>query len=127
MTPTSVRPHQRRRGCRHRTVPWLDFKWYTGVSGTFTFPLDDSATVDPTKIGTQNYTVQLNKGQGRCTFLDSVRLRGESFENIDRQQLAIVRGLADTIDNLILDTLHGRGSARRYRHLGSATADEGPP
>ena len=46
-------------------------------------------------------------GQGRCTFLDSVRLRGESFENIDRQQLAIVRGLADTIDNSDFDTLHG--------------------
>ena len=109
-----------------RTVPWLDFKWYTGVSGSFTFPLDDAATADPTKIGTENYTVQLSKGQGRCTFLDSVRLRGESFENIDRQQLAIVRGLADTIDNLILDTLHGGAGQTQAATatFGSATADE---
>jgi len=78
-----------------RTVPWLEFKWYTGVQGTFSYPLDDAATVDPTKIGTSNYTVKLAKGQGRCVFLDTVRLRGESFENIDRQQLAIVRGRAD--------------------------------
>jgi hypothetical protein len=47
----------------------------------------------------------LEKGQGRCTFLDAVRLRGESFENIDRQQLAIVRARADKIDNHILTTL----------------------
>ena len=70
-----------------RSVPWLEFKWYTGVQGTFSYPLDDAATVDPTKIGTSNYTVKLQKGQGRCVFLDTVRLRGESFENIDRQQL----------------------------------------
>ena len=51
------------------------------------------AIVDPTKIGTENYSVQLlEKGQGRCTFLDSVRLRGETFENIDRQQLGIIQG-----------------------------------
>ena len=37
------------------------------MSGSFTFPLDDAATADPTKIGTENYTVQLEKGQGRCT------------------------------------------------------------
>ena len=66
-----------------RTVPWLDFKWYTGVQGSFSYPLDDNAIVDPTKIGTASYTTKLNKGQGRVTFLDSVRLRGESWENID--------------------------------------------
>lgn len=109
-----------------RTVPWLEFKWYTGVTGSFTYPLDDAAVTEPTKIGTQNYTVQLSKGQGRTTFLDSVRLRGESFENIDRQQLAIVRGLADTIDNLILDTLvAGNGQTQAATAtFGSATADE---
>lgn len=58
-----------------RTVPWLEFKWYTGVEGSFTFPIDDAAVVDPTKVGTQNYTVKLQKGQGRCVFLDTVRLR----------------------------------------------------
>ena len=26
-----------------RSVPWLEFKWYTGVDGSFTFPLDDAA------------------------------------------------------------------------------------
>lgn len=109
-----------------RTVPWLTFTWYTGVQGTFTYPLDDNAIVDPTKVGTANYSVELAKGQGRCTFLDSVRLRGESFENIDRQQLAIVRGLADTIDNLILDTLHGGAGQTQAATatFGSASADE---
>jgi len=63
------------------------------------------ALTDPTNIGTQNYSTKLEKGQGRCTFLDAVRLRGESFENIDRQQLGIVRARADTIDNHILTTL----------------------
>ena len=76
-----------------RTVPWLTFKWFTGVEGTFTFPIDDNAVVEPTKELTQNYTATLSKGQGRCTFLDSVRLRGESFETLDRQQLAIVTNL----------------------------------
>ena len=33
-----------------RTVPWLEFKWYTGVSGDFSYPIDDSAVVDPTKV-----------------------------------------------------------------------------
>ncbi len=109
-----------------RTVPWLEFKWYTGVSGDFSYPIDDSATVDPTKVGTQNYTVQLAKGQGRCVFLDSVRLRGESFENIDRQQLAIVRGRADVIDNLILSTIHGGAGQTQAATatFGSASADE---
>ena len=109
-----------------RTVPWLDFKWYTGVTGDFSYPVDDAATVDPTKIGTANYTVQLQKGQGRCVFLDSVRLRGESFENIDRQQLAIVRGRADVIDRVILETLRdGAGqSVAATATFGSATADE---
>ena len=88
-----------------RSVPWMDFKWYTGVNGSFSFPLDDNAIVDPTKVGTANYTTKLEKGQGRVTFLDAVRLRGESWENIDRQQLAIVRGRADKIDNKILTDL----------------------
>ena len=109
-----------------RSVPWLDFKWYTGVTGTFTYPIDDVAIVDPTKIGTENYSVQLEKGQGRVTFLDAVRLRGESFENIDRQQLAIVRGRADTIDNHILTKLiAGAGQTQAATAtFGSATADE---
>jgi hypothetical protein len=109
-----------------RTVPWLEFKWYTGVQGTFSYPLDDAATVDPTKIGTSNYTVKLQKGQGRCVFLDTVRLRGESFENIDRQQLAIVRGRADVIDNNILSTLHtGAGQTQAATAtFGSGSADE---
>jgi len=109
-----------------RTVPWLEFKWYTGVEGTFSYPLDDAATVDPTKIGTSNYTVKLQKGQGRCVFLDTVRLRGESFENIDRQQMAIVRGRADVIDNNILSTLHGGAGQTQAATatFGAATADE---
>ena len=88
-----------------RAVPWLEFTWYTGITGTFDYPLDDVALTDPTKVGTANYSVKLEKGQGRCTFLDAVRLRGESFENIDRQQLGIVRARADKIDNHILTTL----------------------
>ena len=88
-----------------RTVPWLDFKWYTGNIGTFDYPLDDAAVTDPSKVGTKNYTTKLAKGQGRCTFLDSVRLRGEDWETLDRQQLAIVRARADKIDENILDAL----------------------
>ena len=109
-----------------RSVPWLEFKWYTGVDGSFTFPLDDAAIADPTKVGTANYTVKLQKGMGRCVFLDTVRLRGESFENIDRQQLGIVRARANTIDNLILDALHtGAGQSKAATAtFGSASADE---
>lgn len=109
-----------------RSVGWLDFKWYTGVEGSFTYPLDDAAVADPTKVGTANYSVKLQKGMGRCVFLDSVRLRGESFENIDRQQLGIVRARADTIDNLILDALHtGAGQSQAATAtFGSASADE---
>ena len=109
-----------------RSVPWLEFKWFTGVNGSFSYPIDDVAIVDPTKIGTANYTVKLEKGQGRCTFLDAVRLRGESFENIDRQQLGIVRARADTIDNHILTTLMAGAdnSAAATATFGSATADE---
>ena len=109
-----------------RTVPWLDFKWYTGVEGSFTFPIDDAAVVDPTKVGTSSYTVKLQKGQGRCVFLDTVRLRGESWENIDRQQMGIVRARADTIDNNILDSLHtGAGQSRAATAtFGSSGADE---
>lgn len=109
-----------------RSVGWLDFKWYTGVEGSFTYPLDDAAVADPTKVGTANYSVKLQKGMGRCVFLDSVRLRGESFENIDRQQLGIVRARADTIDNLILDALHtGAGQSNAATAtFGSASADE---
>lgn len=88
-----------------RSVPWLEYKWYTAGVGSFSYPLDDAAIVDPTKVGTKSYTVKLEKGQGRTTFLDSVRLRGESFENMDRQQLAIAKGRADKIDEHILDKL----------------------
>jgi hypothetical protein len=88
-----------------RRVGWLEFTFYTGAEGTFTYPLADNAVADPTKIGTSNYSVHLKKGQGRCVFLDATLLRGESFENMDRQQLAIVRNMADVIDDLILETL----------------------
>ena len=96
-----------------RTVPWMTYKWFTGAEGSFTFPLDDNAVVDSTSIGTANYTVVLEKGQGRTVFLDSVRLRGERFETLDRQQLAIVTARASTIDNHILSKLHtGAGQSQ---------------
>ena len=85
-----------------RSVDWLQFKWYSGVDGTFSYPLDDNAITDPTHVGTSNYSVTLAKGQGRTVFLDSTLLRGESFENMDRQQMAIVRNRADVIDNHII-------------------------
>jgi len=109
-----------------RSVPWLSFTWYTGVVGTFSYPLDDIAITDPTHLGTANYSTKLEKGQGRCTFLDAVRLRGESFENIDRQQLAIVRARADKIDNHILTTLAGGAdnSVAATAVFGSGSADE---
>ena len=109
-----------------RSVPWLSFTWYTGVVGTFSYPLDDIAITDPTNLGTANYSAKLEKGQGRCTFLDAVRLRGESFENIDRQQLAIVRARADVIDNHILTTLAGGAdnSVAATAVFGSGSADE---
>jgi len=88
-----------------RSVPYLEFTWYTGAEGTFTYPLADNAVADPTKIGTANYSVHLKKGQGRCIFLDSTLLRGETFENMDRQQMAIVRNRASVIDNLIISAL----------------------
>ena len=88
-----------------RTVDWLTFKWYSGVDGTFKYPVDDNAVVEPTHIGTASYEVSLAKGQGRTIFLDSTLLRGESFETLDRQQLAIVRNRADIIDDLILEKL----------------------
>lgn len=103
-----------------RTVPWLTFKWFTGVEGTFTYPLDDNAVVAPTKELTENYSVSLKKGQGRCTFLDSVRLRGESFETLDRQQMAIVTNRASVIDNHILKTL--RAGAGQTLAVGGGTA-----
>ena len=104
----------------------MDFKWYTGVGGSFSYPLDDNAIVDPTHIGTANYSVTLNKGQGRVTFLDTVRLRGESWENIDRQQLGIIRARADKIDNHILSKLYGgaRQTVAATATFGSAGADE---
>jgi len=109
-----------------RSVGWLSFTWYTGVIGTFAYPLDDVALTDPTNIGTQNYSTKLEKGQGRVTFLDAVRLRGESFENIDRQQLGIVRARADTIDNHILTTLYAGAdnSTAATAVFGSGSADE---
>ena len=33
-----------------RTVPWLQFTWYTGAEGTFTYPLDDNAVVDRPRL-----------------------------------------------------------------------------
>jgi len=109
-----------------RNVAWLEFKFYTGVNGTFSYPLDDNAVTDPTKIGTANYTATLSKGQGRCVFLDTVRLRGESWENIDRQQLGIIRARADKIDNKILtDLIAGAGQTQAATAtFGAATADE---
>ena len=110
-----------------RSVPWLSFTWYTGVVGTFSYPLDDVALTDPTHLGTANYSTKLEKGQGRCTFLDAVRLRGESFENIDRQQLAIVRARADKIDNHILSTLYAGADnsvAATGTAFGESDADE---
>ncbi len=109
-----------------RSVPWMDFKWYTGVNGSFSYPLDDNAIVDPTKIGTENYSTKLFKGQGRVTFLDSVRLRGESWENIDRQQLGIIRARADKIDATILSALAaGAGqTASATAAFGANGADE---
>ena len=109
-----------------RSVPWMDFKWYTGVNGSFSYPLDDNAIVDPTNIGTASYSVKLQKGQGRVTFLDSVRLRGESWENIDRQQLGIIRARADTIDNHLLAKLIGgaRQTQAATATFGAAGADE---
>ena len=96
-----------------RTVPWMTYKWYSGAQGSFTFPIDDNAVVDPTNIGTANYTVALEKGQGRTVFLDSVRLRGERFETLDRQQLAIVQARASTIDNDILSKVYaGEGQTQ---------------
>ena len=103
-----------------RTVPWLTFKWFTGVEGTFTYPLDDNAVVDPTKQLTQNYSVLLAKGQGRTTFLDSVRLRGESWVTLDRQQMAIIQNRASVIDNHILTTLYG--GAGQTLAVGGGTA-----
>ena len=103
-----------------RTVPWLTFKWYTGVEGTFTYPLDDNAIVDATKELTKSYSVVLKKGQGRTTFLDSVRLRGETWETLDRQQLAIINNRAAVIDNLILTNL--RAGAGQTLAIGGGTA-----
>jgi hypothetical protein len=88
-----------------RSVDWMSFKWYSGTDGTFTYPVDDNAVVDPTKIGTSNYNIALKKGQGRCTFLDTTLLRGESFETMDRQQQAIIRNRATVIDDVILEAL----------------------
>ncbi|QDP49845.1 MAG: hypothetical protein GOVbin1511_55 [Prokaryotic dsDNA virus sp.] len=110
-----------------RSVNWLEFKWYSGITGTFDYPLDDVALTDPTKIGTANYSTKLEKGQGRVTFLDAVRLRGESWENIDRQQLAIVRARADVIDNTILTALvagSGNSDIAATAVFGSGSADE---
>lgn len=109
-----------------RTVPWLQFTWYTGAQGSFTYPLDDNAVVDPTKIGTANYSVKLEKGQGRCIFLDSTLLRGETWENMNRQQMAIVQARADLIDNHILSKLHaGAGqNAAATAAWGAGGADE---
>ena len=104
-----------------RTVGWLSFTWYTGSEGTFKYPLDDNAVVDPTMIGTSNYSVKLEKGQGRCVFLDSTLLRGETWENMNRQQMAIIQARADLIDNHILTKLvAGAGQAQAATALWSA-------
>ena len=109
-----------------RTVSWLSFTWYTGAEGSFTYPLDDNAVVDPTKIGTKNYSVKLEKGQGRCVFLDSTLLRGETWENMNRQQMAIIQARADLIDNHILSKLHtGAGQTQAATAVwGAGGADE---
>ena len=109
-----------------RTVGWLTFTWYTGAEGTFKYPLDDNAVVDPTKIGTANYSVKLEKGQGRCVFLDSTLLRGETWENMNRQQMAIIQARADLIDNHILSTIHGGAgqSVAATALWGTGSADE---
>jgi hypothetical protein len=104
-----------------RTVGWLSFTWYTGSEGTFKYPLDDNAVVDPTMIGTSNYSVKLEKGQGRCVFLDSTLLRGETWENMNRQQMAIIQARADLIDNHILSKLvAGAGQAQAATALWAA-------
>ena len=109
-----------------RTVNWLEFKWYTGVQGTFKWPIDDAGIVDPTKIGTASYTTKLEKGQGRVVFLDTTLLRGESWETMDRQQMAIVRERADVIDGVILDALvaGADNSVAATAVFGSGSADE---
>jgi hypothetical protein len=109
-----------------RTVDWTTFKWYTGAQGTFTYPLDDNAVVDPTNVGTANYSVVLLKGQGRVVFLDSTLLRGESWDNLSRQQMAIIQARADSIDNKILtDLLAGAGQTQAATAVwGTAGADE---
>ena len=109
-----------------RTVSWLSFTWYTGAEGSFTYPLDDNAVVDPTKIGTKNYSVKLEKGQGRCVFLDSTLLRGETWENMNRQQMAIIQARADLIDNHILSKLMvGAGQSQAATGVwGTGGADE---
>jgi len=109
-----------------RSAPWLEFKWYTGAEGSFSYPIDDSAVVDPTKIGTSSYSVKLEKGQGRTVFLDSTLLRGETWENMNRQQMAIVQQRADVIDNHILTKLvAGKGQTKAATAtFGAATADE---
>lgn len=105
-----------------RNVNWLSFTWYTGATGTFRYPLDDNAVVDPTKIGTENYSVKLEKGQGRCVFLDSTLLRGETWENMNRQQMAIIQARADLIDNHILTKLvAGAGQSQAATALWSAS------
>lgn len=107
-----------------RSVPYLEFTWYSGAEGTFTYPLADNAVTDPTKVGTASYSVHLKKGQGRCIFLDSTLLRGESFENMDRQQMAIVRNRASVIDNLIISALID-GAGQSIAISGGAEWDSG--
>ena len=109
-----------------RTVNWMTFTWYTGAQGTFTYPLDDNAVVEPTQIGTANYSALLNKGQGRVVFLDSTLLRGESWENLSRQQMAIIQARADSIDNKILtDLVAGAGQTQAATAVwGNSAADE---
>lgn len=105
-----------------RSVPYLEFTFYTGAEGTFTYPLADNAVADATKIGTASYSIHLKKGQGRCIFLDSTLLRGETFENLDRQQMAIVRNRASVIDNLIISALID-GAGQSVAVAGSAEWD----
>lgn len=109
-----------------RTVNWMTFKWFTGAQGTFTYPLDDNAVVDPTNIGTANYSTVLAKGQGRVVFLDSTLLRGESWDNLSRQQMAIIQARADSIDNKILtDLVAGAGQTQAATAIwGTGSADE---
>ena len=37
-----------------RSVGWLEFTWYSGAEGTFSYPLDDTSATAQTQVGTEN-------------------------------------------------------------------------